>query len=284
MKPKLEQIPPPEAGVPFHCFELAVPAFEFYWHYHPEFELTFIEKGRGKRLVGDSQEPFSEGDLVLLGPNLPHTWVSDRRVDGGECRAHVLQFSASVIEPLLRLPVFEKIRLLLRGAQVGLHFPDAPPESTRLFFQRLRESEGVPSYTRLLLLLDALAKTPLIVPLASSHLKPLPGADLEKRLHTVFQYVQENCSGDIQLSEVARQLHLSESAFCKFFKRTSGKTFSDYVNDARIAHACALLLETDRPIGQVAAESGFDNMAYFNRVFLKKKGMQPGKWRKGGSE
>ena len=266
-------------GLPCQCFEVSAPAWEFSWHHHAEFELTFIEQGRGKRLVGDSQEPFVEGDLVLLGPGLPHTWVSDRRA-GGDCRAQVLQFSGSVVEPLLHLPAFEGIGKLLRGARLGLYFPDAPAESTRLFFQRLRESEGVTFYTRLLLLLDALSKAQ-VAPLAAAHLKPLPGIDLEQRLWAVFQYVQEGFAGDLELAEAARRAQLSESAFCRFFKRATEKTFSDYVNDARIAHACALLLETDLPIGQIAAECGFDNMAYFNRVFLKKKGMQPGKWRKG---
>ena len=108
---------------------------------------------------------------------------------------------------------------------------------------------------------------------------PAKGGQNEKRINKVFQYVQKGFSGKPTLQEAAKSIHLSVSAFCKFFKRISGKTFSDYVNEIRIAHACTLLIETDKPVSVIANECGFENLAYFNRIFLRKKKMTPGKYR-----
>ena len=99
-------------------------------------------------------------------------------------------------------------------------------------------------------------------------------------MNTIFKWVQQKYTGRIQLSEAAALIHLSESAFCKFFKRVSGKTFSGYVNDIRIAHACKLLIESDLPIIQISGDSGFDSLTYFNRTFLKIKGITPRAFRK----
>ena len=277
MKPKREHLQQAAEHQAIQCYEVAVPFFEFYWHYHPEFELTYIVSGRGIRLVGDSQEAFGSGDLVLLGPNLPHTWVSDSRNDGG-CVAVVLKFSGAVFEPLLAMPGFEPLKRLLGRSAAGLYFRTIG-NHIQGHFDQVRRANGIQAVAHLLLLLDLLAVEEAI-PLASVHFLPLPEVRNEQRLHRVFRYVQEDFAKGITLREAACRAHLSVSAFCKFFKRATGKTFSDYVNEARIAHACALLLDLDKPVSTVAAASGFENLAYFNRVFLKKKGVSPGQWRR----
>lgn len=109
----------------------------------------------------------------------------------------------------------------------------------------------------------------------------MKGTENQQRINTIFQYVQQEFNETISLKKAASLIHLSESAFCKFFKRTSGKTFSDYTNEIRIAHACQLLIETDHPVSEVAFSSGFDSITYFNRVFLKKKGVRPMHYRRG---
>jgi AraC-like DNA-binding protein len=116
--------------------------------------------------------------------------------------------------------------------------------------------------------------------IASAQYKPIKGTENQQRINQVFQYVQKEFTHQVSLEKAAALIHLSESAFCKFFKRTSGKTFSDYTNDIRIAHACYLLIETDKPVNVIATESGFESLTYFNRIFLKKKKLKPRDYRK----
>jgi AraC-like DNA-binding protein/mannose-6-phosphate isomerase-like protein (cupin superfamily) len=278
MKSKLEQLPHKIDNQSFLCYEVKVPNFEFHWHYHPEYELTYILKGKGKRLVGDNYEPFSEGDLVLLGPNLPHTWVTPRK--GKEnCQAIVIQFTHAFMTQLFQFPELNALEKLFAKAGSGIKFTISKNKGFVLIMQRMIGSSELIKFTLFLQLLGQLLSEKSI-PLASAKYKPMKGNENQQRLNKVFLYVEKEFKDIVSLQRAASIIHLSESAFCKFFKRASGKTFSDYTNEIRIAHACQLLIETDKPVSEIAFESGFNSLTYFNRVFLKKKKIRPGSYRK----
>ena len=278
MKPKLEHVSHRVNNQSFLCYEVNVPAFEFLWHYHPEYELTYISKGKGKRLVGDSYETFEAGDLVLLGPLLPHTWITEKK--GKEnCSAIVIQFTHDFVKQLFQFPEMSAFEKLFVKADRGLHFNAAKNRNCILLLTKMVQSNELVSFTLLLQVLQQLAvKKP--VPLTSVQYKPIKGNENQQRINKVFLYIQNEFKESVALKKAASLIHLSESAFCKFFKRASGKTFSDYTNEVRIGHACQLLIETDKAIGEIAFESGFESLTYFNRVFLKKKKVRPGRYRK----
>lgn len=278
MKPKLEQLTHRNNNRSFFSYEVSVPSFEFLWHYHPEYELTYIVKGKGKRLVGDVYEKFQEGDLVLIPPLLPHTWVSEKR--GKEnCRAIVIQFSVDFVEQLFQFPELACLKKLFANADRGLQLTIPKNHDLPLLLQKIVEGNELLSFTLLLQVLQQLTvKKP--APVVSVHFKPMKGNENQQRINKVFQYVQKEFAEHISLKKAASLIHLSESAFCKFFKRAGGKTFSDYTNEIRIAHACQLLIETDKPISEIAFNSGFDSVTYFNRVFLRKKKLRPLEYRK----
>ncbi len=278
MRPKLEQLSLHHLDQSFLCYELSYPSFEFYWHYHPEYELTYIVKGEGKRLVGDSYESFSTGDLVLLPPYLPHTWITEK-VEGEVNTAIIIQFSSLLLESFSQLKEFKAVKRLLSLADKGLFFPDIGGTGLPDLIHTMALSSGLNTFTGLLHLMDLLADASFLS-LASGAYKPLRGNESEMRINQIFQYVQDHFGHEVSLKKAAGLVHLSESAFCKFFKRVSGKTFSDYVNEIRIANACRLLIETDQPIATIAHESGFDSLTYFNRVFKKKKDLSPGEFRR----
>jgi YesN/AraC family two-component response regulator len=278
MRARLEQLSNQNSKQSFLIYEVNVPVFEFYWHYHPEYELTFIIKGKGKRLVGDNYEHFEAGDLVLLGPMLPHTWVGEKQKNEN-CTAIVIQFSAAFIKPLLQYTEFGVIESLLARAERGLRFTATPKNKTTELIQKMACYKGIDLFTALLQVLYKLAITKS-VPLSTVRYKPVKGDENNQRINKIFQYVQKHFREDLSLQKAAMLIHLSQSAFCKFFKRAIGKTFSEYVNDIRIANACQLLIETDKQVSQIATESGFESLTYFNRVFLKKKGIRPGEFRK----
>jgi YesN/AraC family two-component response regulator len=278
MKPKLEQLAHKRKNRSFLCYEVNLPSFEFKWHYHPEYELTLILKGKGKRLVGDSYESFEKGDLVLIGPLLPHTWVSEK-VKNQNCAAIVIQFTREFIEPLFIYHEMLTIKELLTKADNGIKFSNKTYKTTPDLLQKMLQCN---EFDALVYLLQVLQSLSLIKSksLSTANFKPLKGNENEQRINTVFQYVQKEFKQKVSLSKAASLIYLSESAFCKFFKRVSGKTFSDYVNEIRIAAASQFLIETDRPISQIASDSGFVSLTYFNRVFLKKKGSKPSEVRK----
>jgi AraC-like DNA-binding protein len=278
MKPKLEQLTQRNNNRSFFSYEVSVPSFEFLWHYHPEYELTYIIKGKGKRLVGDVYEKFQEGDFVLIPPLLPHTWVSEKK--GKEkCRAIVIQFSLDFIEQLFQFPELTSLRKLFANADRGLQLKISKNHDLPLLLQKIVQGNELVSFTLLLQLLQQLTAKKA-APVVSVHYKPMKGNENQQRINKVFQYVQKEFGEHISLKKAASLIHLSESAFCKFFKRASGKTFSDYTNEIRIAHACQLLIESDTSISEIAYNSGFDSTTYFNRVFLRKKKLRPLEYRK----
>ncbi len=276
MKARLENISLAGKNASFLCYEVNVPAFEFMWHYHPEYELTYIIEGTGERLVGDNYANFQPGDLVLLGPMLPHTWVG-KTTENEHCKAVVIQFSKAFIEPLLHYPEITGVFGLLGKATNGFVFTNIGGDTISLV-KACASHKGVDAFIALVKILCTLAGAEAM-PLSSGHFKPFKGNEDQHRINKVFTYLHGHSNSGVSIAQAASIVHLSESAFCKFFKRISGKTFSDYVNDIRIAKACALLIETDMPIEQIAFAVGFESQTYFNRVFLKKKATKPKQYR-----
>jgi YesN/AraC family two-component response regulator len=275
MKPVLETIAKENA---IHAFAFEMLFFEFKWHYHPEYELTLIVKGNGLRLVGDSYLPFQAGDLVLLGSGIPHTWESN--ADSHETvAAVVIQFSEDFIANFMNSDAFHKIKKLLQASDRGLFFPKSLAMNIEDQMMIIAIEKGVKQITTLLNVLSDLAHENY-EPLASAFYLPKNSKENETRINTVFNYIKQNASSTILLEQAAASIHLTTSAFCKFFKRMTGKTFSDYVNEIRIGKACYLLSETDKTIYQIAIEVGYENQSYFNRIFLNKKGSTPSQFRK----
>lgn len=277
MRAKLEQLSDKKNNQSFVCYEMTQPSFDFFWHYHPEYELTYIISGKGKRLVGNSYEVFSEGDFVLLGPDLPHTWISEKNKKQ-PCKAIVVQFSKEFIEPFFQYGELKEIKKLISKSDKGIQFNIGKNKEAAALIRQIANLSEPNRLIQLIHILQRLSGVKAIQ-LNSVSFKPLKGNFNEQRINKVFQYVQNGFRQNISLKKAASLIHLSESAFCKYFKRLSGKTFSDYVNEIRIAHTCQLLLESDQPISQIAFHSGYESLTYFNRIFLKKKKVSPKKFR-----
>ena len=278
MKPLLEDIGKKRGIQSFLAFAINQNRFDFFWHYHPEYELTLIVKGKGRRLIGDNHEYFESGDLVLIGPGLPHTWVSDSSMKG-KSEAVVIQFSVDFIERFAELDELSAINKLLLYAKQGVAFKGNNSAAVKELIKRLPEKRGVEKITGLMHILNELSKL-RSVPLASSFYQPLRGLENEKRINKVCQYIQKHAAETLSIQKAAVLINLSPSAFCKFFKRMTGKTFSDYVNDIRITNVCSHLLASDRQIAEIAYGNGFETLTYFNRIFMKKINMRPSSYRK----
>lgn len=278
MRAQFEDIRSKKGSQSFLAYHLHLPSFLFKWHYHPEYELTLITKGDGKRLIGDSYENFNDGDLVLIGPGMPHTWVSSNRKRKGQVSAVVIQFHSAFIQSFLQHEEFNSIAKLLDGCKYGYYFAQKHSRKIAEEIDRLPHKQGVEKITSLINILEQLSGQHA-TSLASDSFTPVKGFQNEKRINKVCQYIQRHAMDKISLAKTASLVHLSTTAFCKFFKRATGKTYSDYVNDIRIGQACHLLLESDKTVAEIAYGCGFESLTYFNRVFLKKKKITPTKFR-----
>ena len=278
MKPQLLKISNP-ADYSFNLFVQETPYFSTPWHYHPEYELTYIVSGSGYRIVGNSHEHFASGDLVLLGSNLPHTWWG-KNEDGSRSEAIVIQFSNEFIEPFLRLNEGHAIKALLESAAKGLRFESDAALVDKLV--SLGQTKEMDSILSLLSILQNLTEK------SGSNLCPdayhnVISKKFETRINKVCTYIQNHYSERISLQQVSELVFMTESNFCKFFKKATSTTFSDYVNDLRINEACHLLIYTEDNISKIAQDCGFESLSYFNRVFLKKKRIKPSLFRKNAS-
>ncbi len=269
----------------FACFRRADPSFEFEWHFHPEFELTLITAGRGRRFVGDHIEDYRSGDLVLLGSNLPHTWQSSSSDHRATHEAVIVQFRRDFLgQEFLEHPETRRVARLFDRASRGLHFVGPAGRRAAQILTHLPDHQGMQRLLRLLEALDLLAGAKGAHVLAGASYTPSLAMADGRRIDRVLQYLNESLDQHVTQREAARRVHMSPSSFGRFFKRVTGRTFVDYLNELRISEACRLLCETDLRITEIAMKVGFSNLSYFNRRFRRVKGMPANRFRKAFAE
>jgi len=250
--------------------------FDTPWHYHPEYELTYILSGRGIRYVGNGFEYFEENDFVLLGPNLPHCW-RNTGVQRGNSGAIVIHWDNKLLGN--NNPELHAIAGLLAKAQHGIKYHAG-------FSMKIKEKLLVmlqqPSFERLITLLSILHE---LSTTGNGELLNTTAVDASvrnydhQRINTVYQFVRSRYQEKVTLSQIASEVHMSEEAFSRFFSKVMTKPFFTFLNEYRINAACQLLIETDQPVSDVAMASGFETLPFFYRQFGKFKKLSPKKYR-----
>ncbi len=275
MKPQFEQVTIP-VGESWRLLWRELPELPFLWHYHPEFELTLTLNAEGQRYVGDSLEDFSSGDLVLTGPNQPHTWAATERPDSHQpMLAVVMWFSAAWLHTATRhWPELQSLQSLGERAGRGLKFSDAARAEVEALILELKPTEPSLRLPLLLQILMRLSRDASARPLATHACIPL-GDKAGARIHKVLQRLHAHPVSAPGVATLADEVAMSVGAFHRFFKRHTGMTVLDYVAQLRIGQACELLINTGMPVKLVAAEAGYSNLSHFNRQFLARKGMTP---------
>ena len=239
-----------------------------YWHLHPEYELVYIKQGRGKRQVGQHYSEFEDGELIFLGPELPHLAFS--KTDAAQNLEIVIQLKADFLgHDLWQAPEFNAVRALMQRSAQGITFGAAVKKEIGIILEKMQEESPMQRLLSLLGILDQLARTDDFWLLnARSPAVQVQASDYH-RINRVYEYVEEHFRDTIHLEAIADQLHLTETAFCRLFKKVTGKTFIQYLNEYRIAHACDLLEEGKQSITEVAHASGFSHISHFNRLFKR---------------
>ncbi len=254
------------------------------WGSHPEYEIHLITKSHGSFIAGDHIGTFGPGQVSLMGPNLPHDWVSD--LPEGQVavdRDAVIQFTDEWVRGAMTvLPELGEVSDMLQRASRGIVFSGATAWRAAEPILACVHTRGVEQMAHLFKVLALFAQAPPeeYELLASEWLGKPPDASSREAVEAGLTYIFENLTGDIRLSTAAHLAYMSEPTFSKYFKAATGMTFSNMVKKLRIAHARRLLDTTDHSVAQVASMSGYNNMANFNRQFLGEVGTTPTKYRR----
>lgn len=282
MRILFEKIPvTPDANC-FTVREFKLPVFDTPLHVHPECELTYIIEGEGKRVVGDSIADYRSGDLVLIGANVPHCWYSDAVAQPSDRLSHsvVVQFTPSFLgTSFFQLPEMTLINRLLDSASRGLRIDPQIQTDIATRMTLLLTERGARRIINLLDILTLIADVDSHQFLASSGFSYVTNPSDSERINQVFRYVFDHFQGDVNLAQASAIANMNPPAFCYYFKKRTRRSFSEFVNEIRIGHACKLLMETDKTVSEICYESGFNNLAYFNRRFLKSQQVPPTTYR-----
>ena len=253
--------------------------FDFPIHFHPEYELNFIYKGKNvRRIVGDNTETIDELELVLVGPNLVHGW----ELHNCTCK-EIYEITVHIHQDLLddktlSRNIFKPIKDMFSRAKHGILFSKETTVAMMPRLMALTRIPGIRYYLEFISLLDDLAKSEnqRLLSNSSAVKEDFHNSDKIKK---VYDYIQENFSKTITLNEISELVNMSPVSFNRFIKKRTGQTFVHYLNDTRISFASRWLLETDLSIGEIAFKCGFNNIANFNRLFKKSKKCTPKQFR-----
>lgn len=251
-----------------------------YWHYHEEVEIIYFHKGNGLQYVGDHIKHFEPGDLIVLGPNLPHYWKLEKsklpeKTDNMPFST-VIHFNEKIIgASFFDLPELYTIRILLENAKNGILIKT--PDSKRIAkcMEEIYRKKGLSKFLTLLKCLMLTAEEKNITTLSTVGLSyNYPETD-QSRIKSIYNYSSDNISKKISLQAVASIVGLAPTAFCRYFKLKTGKTYSQFLINLRINYSCKLLFENKKNIKQIAYESGFNNFSCFYKNFKAITGLTP---------
>lgn len=255
------------------------PEFDTPWHHHPEYELIMILGATGTRFMGDNIAEFREFELMLVGPNLPHFWKEDK-VKNPLAAAFVLHFSEDFLgNSFFGIPEAQKLRSLLDKSRFGIKFEVQDQPFIVAKVKALFESHDFNRILLLLELLNLLAMSEKNEALASAGFVNFFTDKRSDRINKVFEYSITNFRETIALETVARMIHMSKPAFCRFFKKSTGKAYFDFLKELRIGYSCKLLQESNMSVIQICYECGYESISNFNRQFKELIHLTPFKYR-----
>lgn len=254
------------------------------WHYHNNFEISFITEGSGKRIVGDSIEEFQPGDLAFIGPNLPHVWIADketRMLSKRTLEMVFLQFNLNVLsDQLLSLPEFSNVKRALDLSERGIQIIGDTLNQVSEVMLQLPYLKSFERMLHFFMLMDIIGKSKTNIQLASKKYHKIRFTTGNKRIAAIHEYLMNNYHEEVNLKKLAGLVNMAEGSLCRFFKMNLGITIFEYLNKIKTEFACKLLMDPDLSIMDVCLDSGFNNISHFNKQFKKATGVSPSEYRK----
>ncbi|MBT3245009.1 MAG: helix-turn-helix transcriptional regulator [Bacteroidetes bacterium] len=250
-------------------------------HSHKNYELNYIVSGSGRRIVGDNISSFEKNDLVLLGPEVPHSWeiIESQRNHAPSCIT--THFYENIISSdFFNIPELEKVEELLKRANRGISFRGSKIKKISAKLERLVDLDGLESYIELLKIFNDLLQVDTFEYLTSAVEMPDKFTKDLDRINRVYEYVFLNIEESIKLEDVAGLLHMAPGSFCRYFKKKTNRTFTQYVKGVRIGIAAKMLIETEKSVTQICYDSGYNNLANFNHYFKSLMNKTPSDYRK----
>ncbi len=252
--------------------------FDYPWHFHPEFELTYILSEGGVRYVGNNIENYFEHDLVLVGPNLPHSWVNTRQ--DRSSKAVVVYLKEQFVDKTwIESRELESIRRLLNHSSKGIKFDKKVALKLKEKFLQLVDASPFEKLMTLLTILQDLAQSNEFHVLCETGFDYDLNTTDNRRINVVYKYIHDHYQQKIRLSDIAGEVNMTEEYFSRYFSKVMKKSFVEFLNEYRINKACKALIETDKQIAEICYESGFESIPFFYRQFKKFKDYQPKNYR-----
>ena len=254
------------------------------WHYHNNFEISFITEGTGKRIVADSIEEFQPGDLVFIGRNLPHVWIADKEqgvLSNRTLEMVSLQFTPDVLSPqMLNLPEFKYVAKALTLSERGIQIVGQTLNEVSALMLQMPYLNSFERMIHFFTIMDIIGKSDSLIHLASKDYLKVRFSTGNKRIATIHEYLMNNYKGEVDLKGLAEMVNMAEGSLCRFFKLNMRLTIFEYLNMIKVEFACKLLMDPDLCILDVCLDSGFNNLSHFNKQFRKITGVTPTKYRK----
>jgi len=273
------EITPLSQGDCLLVFDRVKSKFDFPVHFHPEFELNFIQHAtKAERIVGDHKSLIDETELVLVGPNIYHGW-NDGHCESEQIHEITIQFHRDLLhESLLARNMMQSIRELLLNASRGILFSEETTRQIAPQLQQLSQKNGMEAFIELISVLHILSVSENQKLLCSGDMNTADFAN-SVQIKKAFEYIEQNYQEKILVNDVAQFLNVTETTLSRLIKKRTGKSFVDFLNDYRIGFASRWLTETNQTVAEIAVRCGFYNISNFNRIFRKNKGCTPGKYR-----
>ncbi|WP_299217705.1 AraC family transcriptional regulator [uncultured Dokdonia sp.] len=249
------------------------------WHYHPELELVYVNGGTGRRLVGSNLSYYTWGTLILVGSNLPHCGFTDHQTNNKF--ETVIQMKANFLgDDFFDIPEMAPIKKLLQVSKRGIVFSGDTKTEVGALMEEMEHETDFERLVSYLSILNRLAITKEFRILNADGFALLSNVQDNDRINLVFNHVKTHFKEEITLEEIAALTHMTVPSFCRYFKKITNKTFTQFVNEYRLVHASKLLSEHAISITEVCFESGFNNFSHFNKRFKAFTGQNPSAYRK----
>ncbi|WP_345275494.1 AraC family transcriptional regulator [Litoribaculum gwangyangense] len=250
-----------------------------FWHFHPELELVYVNKGQGKTHIGNHLSYFNNSQLILIGANLPHNGFADRLTANGT--ETTVQFKSDFLgNDFIGIPEMAHVSSLFDRAKKGIRFGIETKTVMGPKINKLLEYQGLERVLKFLEILNYLAYTEDFTVLNADGIALETNPQDSDKINTIYKYVNANFQEHITLDDIAEKVSMTVPAFCRYFKRTTGKTFTQLVNEYRVVHATKLLNESKLSIADICYECGFNNFSHFNKQFNEITGKSASNYRK----